>query len=88
VTSSATFSVCAGVRSPREVISLAARWHLRSGLSYRGVGELLAGRGITADHLTIDRRVPRFTPGVPRGRPPRPPLLPVAARRRVIRSHR
>jgi len=80
--------VCAGFGFPREVISLAVRWHLRSGLSCRGVGELPAGRGSTADHVTLDRRVPRFTPGVPRGRPPRPPLLPVAARRRVIRPHR
>jgi IS6 family transposase len=65
--------VFAGVRFPREVISLAARWHLRSDLSGRGVGELLAERGSTADHVTIDRWVQRFTPGVPCGRPPRPP---------------
>jgi transposase-like protein len=73
VTSSATSCVFAGFGFPREVISLAVRWYLRYGLSCRGVEELLAGRGITVDHVTIDRWVQRFTPGVPRGRPPRPP---------------
>jgi len=42
-------SVFAGFRFPREVISLAVRWYLRYGLSYRDVEELLAERGITAD---------------------------------------
>ena len=52
----------AGFRFPREVISLAVRWYLRYGLSYRDVEELLAERGITVDHVTIDRWVQRFTP--------------------------
>ena len=55
-------SVIAGFRFPREVISLAVRWHLRYGLSYRDVEELLAERGITVDHVTIYRWVQRFTP--------------------------
>jgi transposase, IS6 family len=46
----------------REVISLAVRWYLRYGLSYRDVEELLAERGITVDHVTIYRWVQRFTP--------------------------
>jgi DDE domain len=62
VTSSATSSGFAGFRFPREVISLAVRWYLRSGLSHRDVGELLAERGITVDHVTICRWVQRFTP--------------------------
>jgi transposase, IS6 family len=62
VTSSATSSVFAGFRFPQEVISLAVRWYLRYGLSYRDVEELLAERGITVDHLTIYRWVQRFTP--------------------------
>ena len=53
VTSSATSSVFAGFRFPREVISLAVRWYLRYGLSYRDVEELLAERGITVDHVTF-----------------------------------
>jgi len=53
--------VFAGFRFPREVISLAVGWYLRYGLSYRDVGELLAERGITVDHVTIYRWVQRFT---------------------------
>ena len=55
VTSSASCSAFAGFRFPREVISLAVRWYLRYGLSYRDVEDLLAERGITVDHLTIYR---------------------------------
>jgi transposase-like protein len=44
------------------VISLAVRWYLRYGLSYRDMEELLAERGITADHVTVYRWVQRFTP--------------------------
>jgi IS6 family transposase len=44
------------------VISVAVRWYLRYGLSYRDVEELLAGRGITVDHVTVYRWVQRFTP--------------------------
>ena len=73
MTSSATSCVCAGFGFPREVISLAVRWCLRYGLSYRDVEELLADRGITADHVTIDRWVQRFTPEfIEAARPGRP----------------
>ena len=34
---------------------LAVRWYLRYGLSYRDVEELLAERGIIADHVTVSR---------------------------------
>ena len=44
------------------MILLAVRWYLRYGLSYRDVEELLAERGIDADHVTIYRWVQRFTP--------------------------
>jgi hypothetical protein len=44
------------------VIVLAVRWYLRFPLSYRGVEELLAERGIQVDHVTIYRWVQRFTP--------------------------
>jgi len=54
--------VFAGFRFPRAVISLAVRWYLRYGLSYRDVEELLAERGIMVDHVTIYRWVQRFTP--------------------------
>jgi transposase, IS6 family len=51
-----------GFRFPPEVIVLAVRWYLRFALSYRDVEELLAERGIEADHVTIFRWVRRFTP--------------------------
>jgi transposase, IS6 family len=56
-----TISVFAGFRLPREVISVAVRWYLRYGLSYRDVEELLAERGVTVDHVTVYRWVQRFT---------------------------
>jgi hypothetical protein len=62
VTAPGTASVFAGFRFPREVISVAVRWYLRYGLSYRDVEELLAERGVTVDHVTIYRWVQRFTP--------------------------
>jgi IS6 family transposase len=34
---------------------LAVRWYLRFGQSYRDLEELLAERGIQADHVTIYR---------------------------------
>jgi transposase, IS6 family len=52
----------AGFRFPREVITVAVRWYLRYGLSYRDVEELLVERGITVDHVTVFRWVQRFTP--------------------------
>jgi len=55
-------SAFAGFRFPREVISVAVRWYLRYGLSYRDVEELLAERGVDVDHVTIYRWVQRFTP--------------------------
>src|SRR5450755_2286377 len=48
--------------SPPGVISVAVRWYLRYGLSYRDVEELLAERGVTVDHVTVYRWVQRFTP--------------------------
>ncbi len=59
MTSPRTVSVFAGFRFPPEVISLAVRWYLRYGLSYRDVEELLAERGIMVDHVTIFRWVYR-----------------------------
>src|SRR3989454_2124687 len=55
-------SAFAGFRFPAEVITLAVRWYLRYGLSYRDVEELLAERGIEVDHVSIYRWVHRFTP--------------------------
>ena len=54
-------SAPAGYRLPREVITVAVRWYLRYGLSYRDVEELLFERGIEVDHVTIYRWVQTFT---------------------------
>ena len=61
MTAHRTASVFAGFRFPSAVISLAVRWYLRYGLSYRDVEELLAERGILVDHVTVYRWVQRFT---------------------------
>jgi hypothetical protein len=52
----------AGFRFPPEVITVAVRWYLRYGLSYRDVEEMLAERGMEVDHVTVYRWVQRFTP--------------------------
>jgi transposase, IS6 family len=56
-----TRSGFAGFRFPPEVITVAVRWYLRYGLSYRDVEELLAERGVEVDHVTVYRWVQRFT---------------------------
>src|SRR5439155_25355607 len=65
-------SVCSVARSaftcyrfPPEVITLAVRWYLRFGLSYRDVQELPAERGIDVDPVTVYRSVHRFAPERP-----------------------
>src|SRR5207302_10554583 len=55
-------SAFTGYRFLPEVITLAVRWYLRFGLSYRDVEELLAERGIEVDHVTVYRWVQRFAP--------------------------
>ncbi len=55
-------SAFAGFRFPPEVITVAVRWYLRFGLSYRDVEELLAARGVEVDHVSVYRWVQRFTP--------------------------
>jgi hypothetical protein len=59
---SASRSVFAGCRFPAEVITVAVRWYLRYGLSYRDVEELLAERSVQVDHVTVYRWVQRFAP--------------------------
>jgi transposase, IS6 family len=62
VTARRTTSVFAGFRFPPDVISVAVRWYLRYGLSYRDLEELLAERGVSVDHVSVYRWVQRFTP--------------------------
>src|ERR1700740_443968 len=49
-----------------EVILLAVGWYLRFSLSYRDVEELLAERGLHADHVTVWRWVQRYAPKMER----------------------
>ena len=49
-----------------EVILLAVGWYLRFSLSYRDVEELLAERGLRADHVTVWRWVQRYAPEIER----------------------
>jgi transposase-like protein len=53
-----------------EVILLAVGWYLRFSLSYRDVEELLAERGLHADHVTVWRWVQRYAPEMERRLPP------------------
>jgi hypothetical protein len=64
--SSGSVSTFAGFRFLPEVISVAVRWYLRYGLSYRDVEELLAECAVTVDHVTIFRWS-ALHPGVHRG---------------------
>jgi len=54
-----------------EVILLAVGWYLRFSLSYRDVEELLAERGVHADHVTAWRWVQRYAPEMERRLRPR-----------------
>ena len=49
-----------------EVILLAVGWYLRFSLSYRDVEELLAERGLHADHVMVWRWVQRYAPEMER----------------------
>src|ERR1700746_285709 len=49
-----------------EVILLAGGWYLRFSLSYRDVEDLLAERGLHADHVTVWRWVQRYAPDMER----------------------
>ena len=48
------------------MILLAVGWYLRFSLSYRDVEELLAERGLRADHVTVWRWVQRYAPELER----------------------
>lgn len=51
-----------GDHFPKTVILQAVFWYLRYSLSYRDVEELMAERGITVDHATIQCWVVKYTP--------------------------
>ena len=39
----------------KQIILMAVRWYVAYSLSYRDIEELMAERGITVDHSTINR---------------------------------
>src|SRR5215475_5784289 len=45
-----------------EIIVLCVRWYLRFGLSFRNLEEMLAGRNLRVDHVTLWRWVQRYAP--------------------------
>jgi len=60
-----------GANLNRKWILLALGWYLRFSLSYRDVEELLAERGLHADHVTVWRWVQRYGPEIQRRLRPR-----------------
>ena len=49
-----------GAQFPREVILHAVFFYIRYGVSYRDLEEILAERGITVDHATLNRWVVKY----------------------------
>ena len=53
-----------GAHFPKEVILHAVFFYLRYGVSYRDLEEILAERGVTVDHATLNRWVVKYAPMV------------------------
>ena len=51
-----------GSQFPRDVILFAVYFYLRYSVSYRDLEEILAERGVTVDHTTLNRWVVKFSP--------------------------
>jgi putative transposase len=51
-----------GAHFPPEIILMGVRWYLAYPLSTRHVEELMAERGVTVDHSTINRWVIKYSP--------------------------
>ena len=51
-----------GSHFPRSVILFAVYFYLRYSISYRDLEEILAERGVTVDHTTLNRWVVKFSP--------------------------
>jgi len=43
-----------------EIILQCVRWHCKYGISYRDLEEMMSERGLSIDHTTLYRWVPRF----------------------------
>ena len=51
-----------GMRFPVEIILVCIRWYAAYPLSYRHLEEIMAERGVTVDHSSINRWAIRFLP--------------------------
>ena len=51
-----------GAHYPREVILYAVFFYVRYGISYRNLEEIMAERGVSVDHATLNRWVVRYLP--------------------------
>jgi putative transposase len=51
-----------GMRIPTDVIVVCIRWYAAYPLSYRHIEEMMAERGVSVDHSTINRWAIRFLP--------------------------
>ncbi len=51
-----------GRHFPRDIILRSVRWYVAYSLSYRDIEEMLAERGISTDHATINRWVIAYAP--------------------------
>ena len=49
-----------GAHFPKDVILQAVFFYLRYGVSYRDIEEIMAKRGVTVDHATLNRWVERY----------------------------
>jgi len=50
-----------GAHFPQEIILMGVRWYVAYPLSYRHVEELMAERGVSVDHVTIQRWVVKYS---------------------------
>jgi putative transposase len=51
-----------GVHYPKAVVLHAVSFHVRYAVSYPDLEEILAERGVTVDHATLNRWVVKFSP--------------------------
>jgi putative transposase len=53
-----------GAHFPRDIILTCVRWYVAYPLSYRHVEELMQERGMSVDHMTINRWVVKYSPSL------------------------
>jgi putative transposase len=56
-----------GAHVPQDMILTCVRWSIAYPLSYRPVEELMAERGVSVDHATMNRWVLKYSPQLEEG---------------------